>query len=76
MAGLSLATAEAKLQEYLDAETAVLSGQSYTIKDRSLTRADLKDIREGIVYWNDIVRSLNASTSGRGRSISVSLSGR
>lgn len=63
MAGITLAEAEARLQEYLTAESAVLSNQSYRIKDREMTRADLKDIREGIVFWDSRVRSL----SGGGR---------
>lgn len=65
MAGIDLATAEAKLREYLDAETALLGGgQSYQIKDRTFTRADLAEIRNGIEYWNDRVQRL--SQAGRG----------
>lgn len=59
MAGIALTTAEAKLTEYLDAETAVLSGQSYSIGGRSLTRANLREIREGILYWNSMVQRLD-----------------
>lgn len=33
---------------YIAAEEAVLSGQSYTIGNRSLTRADLGEIRDAI----------------------------
>ena len=37
-----------RLEEYLRAESAILAGQSYTIGDRSLTRADLKAVQEKI----------------------------
>lgn len=64
MAGITLDQAEAKLSEYLTAETAVTSGQAYSIGDRSLTRANLKDIRDGISFWEAKVQKL--SRSGRG----------
>lgn len=39
----------ARLRQYLAAEEAVLvAGQSYTIENRTLTRADLAEIREAI----------------------------
>ena len=37
-----------RLQMYLEAEKAVLMGQSYTIGDRTLTRANLSTIRAAI----------------------------
>lgn len=52
MAVLDLATCEAKLQEYLDAETTVLKNQSYTLNGRQLTRANLAEIQKGIEAWN------------------------
>lgn len=55
MAGITQARAETQLAAYLDAETAVLSGQSYTIAGRSLSRANLAEIREGIKYWDSMV---------------------
>lgn len=42
-----LADKKALMAEYLLAESAVLRGQEYTIKDRSLTRADLRWIQNG-----------------------------
>ena len=59
MAGVTLAQAEAQLASYLAAETAVLSNQAYRIGERSLTRADLKDIREGISHWDSRVKELD-----------------
>lgn len=59
MAGITLADAEAKLTEYLSAETKVLSGQSYTINGRSMTRADLAEIQSGIDAWDSRVKRLS-----------------
>jgi hypothetical protein len=58
MAGITLAQAEAKLAEWLAADTAVAAGQSYTIGGRSLSRANAREIRENITYWNDMAQSL------------------
>lgn len=59
MAGITLTDAEAKLAEYLSAESTVLSGQAYSISGRSFTRANLKEIRDGISYWEAKVKSLD-----------------
>ncbi len=64
MAGITLAQAEARLDEYLAAESAVLGGQSYQIGSRQLTRADLKDIRDGIAYWENKVQRLSQTSGG------------
>lgn len=72
MAGITLAQAEAKLAEYLAAETAVLAGQSVRHESgRSLTLADLSTIRDGIAHWDKQVKLLTASASGRGRARTV-----
>lgn len=73
MAGIDLTTAQTQLDAYLAAETAVLGNQSYTIAGRSMTRADLGEIRRGITYWNNQVRLLTQSAGGRGRSRNVSV---
>lgn len=59
MAGITLAQAEAQLQVWMDASTAVASGQSYTIADRSLTRADARAIQQQIQYWDQKVKALS-----------------
>ena len=41
MAGITLTQAQAQLDAYLAAETAVLTGQKYEIAGRVLERADL-----------------------------------
>lgn len=40
-----------KLQTWLAAEDAIATGQRYEIDGRSLTRADLYDVREQIKFW-------------------------
>lgn len=52
---ITLEQAQARLQAYLDAEEAVLTGQSYRMdmggSSRQLTRADLSSIQKGIELW-------------------------
>jgi hypothetical protein len=67
MAGITLAQAEARLQEYLNAEAAVLSKQSYTIAGRTLSRANLKEIQTGIEIWDRRAKELGSAAAGRGR---------
>lgn len=67
MPGITLVQAEQRLADYMAAEEKVLSGQAYSIAGRSLTRANIKEIREGIDYWNAKVATLNAAAFGRGR---------
>lgn len=67
MAGITLAQAQARLQEYLDAEAAVLRGQRYEIAGRMLSRADLSAIQQGVKIWDDRVTDLQRKSSGRGR---------
>lgn len=65
--GLTLAQAQAKLEEYLAAETAVLASQRYVINGRELWRADLKEIQTGIKTWDARCKELGMRQSGRGR---------
>jgi hypothetical protein len=59
MAGITLVQAEAQLTAWIAASTAVASGQSYSIAGRSITRADAKEIRESITYWDTQVKRLS-----------------
>lgn len=59
MAGITLAQAEAKLAEWLAADTAVATHQAYTMGDRSLTRANAAEIRQNIAYWDAKVQKLS-----------------
>lgn len=52
MPGITLAQAETKLSEWITAEEAVQTGQSYRIGDRTLQRADLTMIGDRITFWN------------------------
>lgn len=58
MAGITLAQAEAKLALWMEADDAVAGGQGYSIGNRSLTRADSKEIRENMQYWEKKVKNL------------------
>jgi len=67
MAGITLAYAEAQLQEWLEADAKVAAGQSYSIGSRTLTRVDARDITDKINYWNGWVEKLTARAQGRSR---------
>lgn len=72
MAGITLEIAEQRLADYLAAELAVLGGQSYTIMgSRSMTRANLAEIREGIRFWRSEVLELEARRTKIPRSITL-----
>ena len=60
MPGITLEQAEAQLEAYLEASTAVATGQSYSIAGRSLTRANLAEIQQSIVFWDNQVKRLTA----------------
>lgn len=67
MAGITLAQSEQALKEYLNAQTKILKGQSYQMGDRQLTRANLREVREGIDYWQGWVDRLAPSRRLRPR---------
>jgi hypothetical protein len=71
MAGITLTQAQTQLTAYLAAETAVLSGQSYEIAGRKLTRANLELIQTGIETWNARVITLTNQGNGRSRARTV-----
>ena len=62
MAGITREQAQSQLDTYLAASIAVAAGQSFDLSSggtsRSLTKADAKEIRESITFWNDMVKSL------------------
>lgn len=53
--------------DWLSAESAVTTGQSYSIGTRSLTRANLTEIRKSVVYWKNEIAKLEAKSTGKGR---------
>lgn len=60
MGSWTLETAKEHLQAFLDAEITVATGQSYRIGSRSLTRANLSEIKERIQFWSNEVERLEA----------------
>lgn len=66
MAGIDLTYAQAQLTAYQTAETAVLKGQAYQMGQRSMRLPDLKEIRDGITYWDGMVQQLTANSGRRG----------
>ena len=56
----TLEAAKEHLQAFLEAEIAVATGQSYKIGSRSLTRANLSEIKERINFWRNEVERLEA----------------
>lgn len=69
MAGITLNIAKKHLDAWLTAELEVTTHQSYTIGSRSLTKANLSEIRKQIQYWeNEVSRLENiAKRGGRNR---------
>jgi len=65
MAGITLKQAEQHLKIWLTAEQEIATSQSYKIGTRNLTRADLKEVRNEIVFWENKVNQL--SRKGRNR---------
>ena len=57
---LDLATAQTKLQLWLDADDAVAKGQSHVIGNRAYTAADADTIRTNIKYWRGVCKELQA----------------
>lgn len=64
MAGVTLAQAQAHLDAWLAADLALTTSQSYTIHNRTLTRADAREVRENIAYWEQRVNKLTRGSTG------------
>lgn len=57
-----------RLRQYVEAEAAILRGQSYTIGNRTLTKASLAQVREAIDDLLAAGATLDdCDTDGRGR---------
>ena len=59
MAGITQAQAETNLTAWVAASEAVASNQSYTIGDRTLTRANAQHIMSMVKFWNGEVQRLS-----------------
>lgn len=75
MAGITLEQAQTQLDQYLEAERAVLANQEYEIGGRRLKRADLESIQVGIRAWDTRVKQLSDRANGRRRSYTVRMGG-
>ena len=62
-----LEKAKQRLEAYYEAEMAVLAGQEYKIGTRSLTRANLEEIRAAIDSLEKQVDQLTTAVDGKGR---------
>lgn len=67
MAYITKKIAKERLQMYLDAEEAILTGQSYKIGSRELKRADLAEVTKGIKFWGGKVDQLESGRTTRNR---------
>lgn len=59
MAGITLAQAEAKLAEALDAETKALLAESYQSPEGSRATRNLEAISKRVEYWQSMVNRLS-----------------
>lgn len=64
MENITLIEAKKHLRAWLDADLAIASAQAYKIDGRTVTRANVAEVKERINYWTGIVRSLEGG--GRG----------
>lgn len=72
MPGITLEIAQKHLDAWLEAELSCTTNQSYTIGSRTLTRADLAEIRNTIKYWAGIVTLETAKKyGGRNRTMRI-----
>lgn len=59
------------LDKYIEAEMAVLEGRSITFGGRTLSMADLSDIRAGRLEWERRVDAATKAASGRNSGYSL-----
>lgn len=66
---LILSQAQTALDAWLAADLAVAKGQSYSMNGRSLTLANVKEIREQIQYWERRVMVFQSSCNNQPASL-------
>ena len=66
MSAITLGEARSQLAAWLAASKKTAAGQSYSIGNRALTRANAGEIREQIEYWTGKVERLEAGGSSSG----------
>lgn len=62
---ITLEEAQTNLRVWLDAERAIANAQSYTISNRSLTKANLSEVAKRIMYWQNKVAELEMIQKGK-----------
>lgn len=65
MSAWTLETAQKHLAAWLDAELAVTTGQEYRIGTRSVSRANLAEIRQQVLFWRREVENLSSKRGPR-----------
>lgn len=65
--GITKEQAQQHLEMWLNAEAEIATSQSYTIGTRTLTRANLKEVRDQIKFWQNKVAELERAESRKGR---------
>lgn len=67
MGAISLTQAKTQLAMWIEAEKQVALGQSYQIGSRRIQRADLKEVRAQIKFWESKVNDLETVAKRGGR---------
>lgn len=60
-----MTTAQQMVERYIEAELAVLDGRSITFGGRTLTMANLAEIRQGRLEWELRAQQQSAALAGR-----------
>ena len=60
---ITFTQAQTALDAWIAADLAVAKGQSYSMNGRSLTMANVKEIREQIHYWERRLAALSSNSS-------------
>ncbi|PID40285.1 MAG: hypothetical protein CR984_03995 [Proteobacteria bacterium] len=71
MTGITLAQAESKLSEAMDAVSAVMAGQQVRMGDKWLTRADLDQLQRSVTFWDSMVKRLSGLSGLSGGGIRI-----
>lgn len=62
------------LEQYYEAELTIINGgQQYSLGSRSLTRANLGEVREAIIDLENLLEKLKSELNGRGRNLQISV---
>jgi len=52
--------------DWIKAEAQVMAGQSYSIDGKTVTKANLSEIRNSVKFWENKVSMLNRKLKGKG----------